>query len=110
MTSEDLAGLMILLEEHGIMIDIDPVLLLPNADARPLPLPRGQVGLPPVGAPSLALEAPDDGLVVQPRPAPVPDDPPATPDGFSIDRFVYAMAIGLVIVLLAWAAWSYILH
>jgi hypothetical protein len=105
MTTEDVAGLVILLEEHGIAIDLDPELLVPRNGppplaAKPLFIPSGD---------KASFDAPTRlGQAAGPVAADVPHGE-AEPDGFPIDGFVYAMAIGLVLFLLAWAAWGSIL-
>jgi hypothetical protein len=109
MTTEDLASLVILLEEHGIAIDLDPELLLPNRGPPPL-APK------PLFVPSEEMASLDPptrlGRATEAIAAAVPDAEESDelePDRFSVDGFVYAMAIGLVLFLLAWAAWRYIL-
>jgi hypothetical protein len=110
MTTEDLAGLVILLEEHGIAIDLDPELLRPNSGPpRPLASPADA---PPPDIPSIV---PDGNATIIAAPA-HPAHESSESDhhdggsGFSMDAFVYAMAFGLVLFLLAWAAWSYLIR
>jgi hypothetical protein len=109
MTTEDLAGLVILLEEHGIAIDLDPELLIPGnwpppLAPKPLFIPTEETNAFEPTAPLAEAEEPTAAAI----PYPEVQTEPAT-DRFSMDRFVYAMAIGLVMFLLAWAAWSYLL-
>jgi hypothetical protein len=108
MTTEDLAGLVILLEEHGIVIDLDPELLTPRNGPPPLASKPLFIPLDDTAAfdPSTGLEQTAGSV------AALPDTEAhgeVEPEGFSVDGFVYAMAIGLVLFLLAWAAWSYLL-
>jgi hypothetical protein len=108
MTTEDLASLVILLEEHGIAIDLDPELLLSNKG--PPPLAQKPLFNPAEDTaafdPSTGLEQAAGSVAALPHEEAHSD---AEPEGFSVDGFVYAMAIGLVLFLLAWAAWRYIL-
>jgi hypothetical protein len=110
MTTEDLAGLVILLEEHGIAIELDPELLIPgNWPPPPAPEPlfipseEKRAFEPPASsadrADSVAAAAPH-----------AEGHGEAETEGFSIDLFVYAMAGGLVLFLLAWAAWGYLIR
>ncbi len=108
MTTEDLAGLVILLEEHGISIDLDPELLLPNRGTATI-LGLQPVVLPAAEAPSIVpVDASD--RVLTPGPAAAERHEPVEKErsGFSVDVFVYAMAIGLILFLLAWAGWGYL--
>jgi hypothetical protein len=108
MTTEDLASLVILLEEHGIAIDLDPELLIPAGG--PPPLAPNPLFIP--SADTASFEAPKtpgeaaESLPAAPHAAPHDE---SEPEGFSVDRFVYAMAIGLILFVLAWAAWGYFL-
>jgi hypothetical protein len=112
MTTEDLAGLIILLEEHGIAIDLDPELLLPRK-ASPTILSGQPVILPPSELPPIVPIQMDTGTAHS-TPRAVEHAEEARDDdgrhGFSVDIFVYAMAVGLILFLMAWAAWAYFLR
>jgi hypothetical protein len=110
MTTEDLAGLVILLEEHGIAIELDPELLMPG-NWPPPPTPE------PLFIPSEGKRAFEPPASSTQRSESIADDVPhveahgeAETGGFSIDLFIYAMAGGLVLFLLAWAAWGYLIR
>ncbi|TGD98010.1 RNA polymerase sigma factor region1.1 domain-containing protein [Methylobacterium nonmethylotrophicum] len=103
MSAEDIAMVLIELEEAGIPVDPDEALLRPG---RPLP-PAGAIRLPEPPASAPAAPAPESppAVAAAPAPGPRPAAPPA-PRGGAHRAVVWAGLAALALALLALSLWA----